>query len=263
MGRVRQADIARVAGVSQATVSVVLGGNRAGVRLSERTRLRVLETAERLGYATSSTDLFGVYPAVGGPILAGIQAEAAALGKDLVVFTAPERIRRTRPVDGCLFLGRDVPAEVLADGLPVVRVGREVGGIPHVGVDYASASAEVVTRLARAGHRHIRYVRPVDQPTVGSWLADGVTALVVDESDFDPTWRALRAAGISVPGDVSLAVFGVPPTAEVAISGFEVPWRELGRTAVRTLVSLIRGEDPSSCLLVCPPVAGETIGPVG
>ena len=49
MGRVRQADIARVAGVSQATVSVVLGGNRTGVRLSERTRLRVLEAADEVG----------------------------------------------------------------------------------------------------------------------------------------------------------------------------------------------------------------------
>lgn len=339
MGRVRrmprQADIARVAGVSQATVSVVLGGNRTGVRLSESTRLRVLEAAERLGYvpdpvaqrlAAARNNLFGVYTFTPAfpvdasdayyPILAGVEAEAATLGKDLIMFTAssaaPDRIRRTRLADGCLFLGRHVPAdaigELLASGFPIVYIGRrtELGGrIPHVGADYVTASAEVVTRLARAGHHRIRYVRePDDAPSSGDrergvrtasaaagmalkvirtdgadldasvvrgWLADGVTALVVEETDtgavFQATWRALAAAGVTVPRDLSLAVLGRPPGAVEGpvISGFEVPRRALGRAAVRLLASLVEpgeGEPLAHRLLPCPAVAGETIAPV-
>jgi DNA-binding LacI/PurR family transcriptional regulator len=341
MGRVRrmprQADIARVAGVSQATVSVVLGGNRTGVRLSERTRLRVLEAAERLGYvpdpvakrlASSRNNLLGVYTFTPAfpvdvadsyyPILAGVEAEAAALGKDLIMFTAssavPDRIRRTRLADGCLFLGRHVPVDAIGDlltsGFPIVYIGRrtELGGrIPHVGADYVSASAEVITRLACAGHRRLRYLRePDDAPSSGDrergvraaaadaglnlpglvvrtdgadlgaatirrWLDDGVTALVVEETDtgavFEATQRALRAAGVSVPGDVSLAVLGRPPggTPGPEISGFEVPRRALGRAAVRLLASLVdpgTGEPSLHRLLTCPPVVGETIAPV-
>lgn len=325
MGKVRQADIARVAGVSQATVSVVLGGNRTGVRLSERTRLRVLEAAERLGYvpdpvsARLASDLLGVYtftpafPDVADlyyPILAGVEAEAAALGKDLIMFTAssaaPDRIRRTRLADGCLFLGRHVPVDAIADllaaGFPIVHIGRrtELGGrIPHVGADYVSASAEVITRLARAGHTRVRYLRePDDAPSSGdrergvraaaadagmsltvtrtdgsdfALIDDGVTALVVEETDtgavFDATWRALRAAGVSVPGDVSLAVLGRPPAGVPGpeISGFEVPRRDLGRAAVRLLASLVEpgsGEPSLHRLLTCPAVAGETIATV-
>jgi len=335
MGRVRgmprQADIARVAGVSQATVSVVLGGNRTGVRLSERTRLRVLEAAERLGYvpdpvakrlASSRDNLLGVYtstPAFTGscaPILAGVEAEAAALGKDLIMFTAagaaPDhaRIRRTRLADGCLFLGGHVPAdalgELLAAGFPIVSIGRraELGGrIPHVGADYVAASAEVITRLARAGHRRVHYLRePDDAPSSGDrergvraaaadgglsvvvtrtdgtdlgaaairhWLDDGVTALVVEETEtgavFHATQRALREAGVSVPGDLSLAVLGRPPagTAGPQLSGFDVPRRALGRAAVRLLASLVEpGETSPHRLLTCPPVAGETIATV-
>ncbi len=46
-------DIARAAGVSQATVSLVLN-SVAGVRVSEQTKQRVIETAEELGYRRNS-----------------------------------------------------------------------------------------------------------------------------------------------------------------------------------------------------------------
>jgi DNA-binding LacI/PurR family transcriptional regulator len=276
MGRVRQTDIARVAGVSQATVSVVLGGNRTGVRLAESTRLRVLKAAEQLGYADplvkrqSRTGLFGIRTAgpafeAHQPVLAGIEAEAAALGKDLIVFTASGR---TRLADGCLFLGGPVPAELLATGFPIVHIGRcaELGDrLPCVDADYASASAEVLARLRQAGHRRIRYLRePGDTPAarerergigadpgsvvrtdgtgletaIRGWLGEGVTALVVEEAVFVPARRALRSAAVAVPGDLSLAVLGRPP-AGPETSGFEVPWRALGREAVRLLASVV------------------------
>ena len=309
MGRVRQADIARVAGVSQATVSVVLGGNRTGVRLAESTRLRVLEAARRLGYADplakrpACQDLFGICATTPvfeahQAVLAGIAAEAAALGKDLIMFAAagPALVRRTRLADGCLFVGGSVPVELLTGGFPIVHIGRraELGGrVPCVDADYASASAEVITRLVRAGHRRIRYLRePADTPAarerergirtaagaagvvvatdgtgaaaIRGWLAEGMTALVVDEAVLAPAQRALRAAGATVPCDVSLAVLGRPPsgTAGPEISGFEVPRRALGREAVRLLASVVGTGAGGHRLLTCLPVTGETIAPV-
>ncbi|MFB9685239.1 LacI family DNA-binding transcriptional regulator [Amycolatopsis plumensis] len=299
MGRVRQTDIARVAGVSQATVSVVLGGNRTGVRLAESTRLRVLKAAEQLGYADplvkrpSHTGLFGIRAATPAfeahpAILAGIEAEAAALGKDLIVFTTAGR---TRLADGCLFLGGPVPAELLATGFPIVHIGLrpELGDrVLSVDADYASASAEVAARLRQAGHRRIRYLRESgDTPAarererglggapgsvvrtdgtglataIRGWLAEGVTALVVDEAVSVPAQRALHAAAVSVPGDLSLAVLGRPPSAP-EVSGFEVPRHALGREAVRLLATVVATGAGEHRLLTCPPVAGSTIAPV-
>ena len=50
---VTSADVARASGVSRTTVSYVLNG-RPGATISEATRRRVLEAAERLGYAPSA-----------------------------------------------------------------------------------------------------------------------------------------------------------------------------------------------------------------
>jgi len=317
----RQTDIARIAGVSQATVSVVLGGNRTGVRLSERTRLRVLEAAERLGYvpdpvatrlASSRNNLIGVYrfaPAAPAdayyPILAGIEAEAESLGKDLIMFTASsaERdhlgIRRTRLADGCLFLGREVPVApvraLAVSGFPMVYIGHqtELGGdIPYVCGDYTSASADVVTRLVRAGHRRIRYLgtstsddraqgvlagaarhgldpcglvvpaEDVAPATLRTWADEGVTALIVTSSLYPDVDRALRSAGLSVPGEFSLAVLGTPGP---EVSGFEVPRQAMGREAVRLLVTLLDSDEELPAphrLLPCPPVLGKTIAEV-
>ncbi|MDQ3789714.1 MAG: LacI family transcriptional regulator [Actinomycetota bacterium] len=320
----RQVDIARIAGVSQATVSVVLGGNQAGVRMAESTRRRVLEVAEDLGYvphpvatrlASARTNMIGLYTFRATfptdvadsyyPILVGVEDAAAALGQDLVLFTgaagqSPEAIRRVRVADGCLFFGRHVPDEPIArlvdSGFPIVYIGRrpELGGrIPYVGADYVTASADVVARLRALGHRHVRYVRETDDApssadrergvrqagatvtrltgalptdTVRSWLADGVTAIVVEETDTGAAYtavrRALTAAGLSTPDDVSLAVLGRPPGAAPEVTGFEVPYRAMGGHAVRLLVDLITEQATTpQVLLPCPPVPGETIGP--
>ncbi|MFC0627723.1 LacI family DNA-binding transcriptional regulator [Kribbella deserti] len=194
----RQADIAAAAGVSQTTVSLVLAGNRDGVRLSETTRQRVLKAAEKLGYvpdpvatrlASSRNHMLGVYTFASAfptdvdgfyyPILVGVEEEAAALGQDLVLFTgtggadarAHDRtaIRRTRVTDGCLFFGRHIPEEpidwLLGSGFPLVYIGRRDeldGRIPFAGVDYVTASGAVVDRLIAQGHRSLRYLREND-----------------------------------------------------------------------------------------------------
>ncbi|MEV7548341.1 LacI family DNA-binding transcriptional regulator [Amycolatopsis sp. NPDC089917] len=321
----RQADIARIAGVSQATVSVVLGGNRT-VRMAESTRRRVMEVAQNLGYvphpvatrlARSRSNLLGLYTFRSAfptdetdtyhPILSGVEEEAANLGQDLILFTGTSgpgarqeaAIRRTRLGDGCLFFGRHVPegpvSRLVDDGFPLVYIGRrpELGGrIPYVGADYVTASALVLRRLLDLGHREIRYLREADEApssedrqrgvlqaapktgvvrlqgaeltatTVRGWLAEGVTAVVVEGTDTGTAYRAVRgaidAAGLSTPDDLSLAVLGGPP----GVSGFEVPMREMGRRAVRLLVDLVTDKKTvRQQLLRCPPVDGAHVGP--
>ncbi|MFC9859535.1 MULTISPECIES: LacI family DNA-binding transcriptional regulator [unclassified Streptomyces] len=195
--RPRQAEVARLAGVSQATVSLVLGGNKQGISISEETRRRVLDAADSLGYvpdpvarrlAAARNNLLGVFSFTATfptdvqhsyyPFLVGVEQEAASRGYDLVLFTGsssggagaarPEALNRVRLADGCLFLGRHAPSTELRrlvdDGFPVVHIGRrdELEGLACVGADYVSASSEVVARLAAAGHRRIVLVREAD-----------------------------------------------------------------------------------------------------
>lgn len=197
--RPRQAEVARLAGVSQATVSLVLSAKAKaqGSAISDETRQRVLDAARSLGYvpdpaaqrlAAARNNLLGVYSFTATfptdvehsyyPFLVGVEREAAVRGYDLVLFTGsssggakaagPEALNRVRLADGCLFLGRHVPIaelkRMVADGFPVVHLGRreELEGLSWVGADYVSASSEVVRHLAALGHRRIVLVREDD-----------------------------------------------------------------------------------------------------
>ncbi|WP_435885435.1 LacI family DNA-binding transcriptional regulator [Streptomyces prunicolor] len=191
--------MARLAGVSQATVSLVLSPkpDAKGRVISEETRRRVLEAARSLGYvpdpaarrlAAARNNLLGVFSFTATfptevqhsyyPFLVGVECEAAALGYDLVLFTGsssggagaagPDALSRVRLADGCLFLGRHTPRaelkRLVEDGFPVVHLGRreELEGVAWVGADYVEATREVVSNLAELGHRRIVLVREDD-----------------------------------------------------------------------------------------------------
>ncbi|WP_084723220.1 LacI family DNA-binding transcriptional regulator [Streptomonospora alba] len=204
----RQSDIARAAGVSQATVSLVLRGAATGVVLAPETRRRVLRAAEDLGYvpdpvatrlAAARNGMLGLYTFSTTfptdvahsyyPVLVGVEEEAAAQGQDLILFTGASRaaddsgdaaaVRRVRAADGCLFFGRHVPEDPIRrlseDGFPFVYIGRrEEPGISYVGADYVSASAEVAARLAAQGHRRVRYLRENDDAPASTDRERGV-----------------------------------------------------------------------------------------
>jgi DNA-binding LacI/PurR family transcriptional regulator len=338
-GRPRQADIARLAGVSQTTVSLVLNGNKAGISLAKETRDRVLATARSLGYvpdpiarrlSKGQNNLLGLYTFTATfptnvqhsyyPFLVGIEEEATDQGYDLLLFTSSataesgfdDVINRIRLADGCLFLGRHVPESALErfldDGYPLVYIGRhdELGErLPYVGADYVSASAEVVRRLVSLGHRRMIYLREnddapasadreagalrgrddaglppgavtvirtdgtdVDADRLRNWLADGVTAILTEETDTNVALDSVVAAAgdrFRFPGDLSLAVFGDPParSGRPVLSGFAVPRREMGAAAVRMLASLIDGAGGTGMrqIVACPAVPGQTVGP--
>jgi len=122
-------------------------------------------------------------------------------------------------------------------------------------------------RKARLRTRRIVVREPVDGELLRRWVADGVTAVVVEETDTGDLsaalFSALAAVGLSVPGDLSVAALGRPQKWP-DVSGFEVPRRELGRRAVQVLVDQITASGPrvvDQVLLDCVPNPGNTLGP--
>lgn len=189
-GRVTQRQIAELAGVSQATVSMVLNERRDGpARIPDSTRQRVLRLIQETQYvadpsarrlAGMDSHIVGVFtyePAFPSesqdfyaPLLTGIEAEAEELGCDLLVFTSAPvtdgRRRlfsgrsRLRLADGVLLLGVEMDADELDrlvdEAFRVVAVGRrESPRVPYVGIDYMTAAKTLVRRAVDLGHERV------------------------------------------------------------------------------------------------------------
>ena len=193
----RQADVAREAGVSQSTVSQVLGGGGDLTRISPETQRRVISAARQLRYRPSAQQrraverrqaplLLGVHTFE--PIfptsardyyfafLQGIEEQSGVEGCNLVLFTAARDeggVRRIYRDDvnglgqaaGSILLGHrahmDDLARLAADGHPFVYVGRrEVPGadIAYVGGDYRSTTGRILDDLVAMGHRTFAYL---------------------------------------------------------------------------------------------------------
>ncbi|MFI6943636.1 LacI family DNA-binding transcriptional regulator [Streptomyces sp. NPDC050418] len=196
-GRLTQRDIARLAGVSQTTVSLVLNNRPDAARIAPETRDRVLRVIRETGYAADPlarrmlqqlNQILGVFtyepvfPSTSAdfyyPFLRGIEESAEDSGCDLLLFTsAPvqDGIRRIfhennrlRVADGCVLLGREIPSaelsRLVAEGYPFVCVGRrddaEGRPVPYVGADYVAATAEQVDRARALGHERFAFVGP-------------------------------------------------------------------------------------------------------
>jgi LacI family transcriptional regulator len=194
--RPRQIDVARLAGVSPATVSLVLNGRTGGnVRISLQTRERVLDAIRELGYvanpvarnlAGGQNRLLGIftYEAIFPiqnqdfyyPFLVGIEEEATAVGYDLLLYTSTggpdgrrsiyhDGINRLGLADGAILLGQEREkgelVQLAEEGYPFVFVGRREipgGALAYVGADYVTATAGVVEHLFALGHRSIAYL---------------------------------------------------------------------------------------------------------
>ncbi|MEM7490900.1 MAG: LacI family DNA-binding transcriptional regulator, partial [Pseudomonadota bacterium] len=180
-GGVRQADVARAAGVSTATVSRVLNGSPL---VSADVRARVEAVVARTGYmpdlgarmlATRRSRALGaIVPTLDNAIFAaaldGFEAEARAAGFALMIAVSnydPEQeaalIRQmsARGVEGLLLVGNDRDAGVRA---VLERRGLRHccawchdpdAAAPNVGFDNAAAMAPVVDHLVATGRRRI------------------------------------------------------------------------------------------------------------
>jgi LacI family transcriptional regulator len=220
---VRMRDVAKLAGVSEATVSLALAGN---ARISSTTRQRVTDIATRVGYRphagarslrTDSTRAIGlVVSDVANPFfaeLAGhIERTAAAHGYSVVLCNSDEDAHRQdeylagllggSQVDGMIL----VPANAMTPGIraagvakaklvlldrPIAVRGRgaaatSLRGCPVVRASAAAALGEVAELLVGLGHRRIGIIAPPLSTPVGRERRD----LLVD---------ALLAHGIDRP----------------------------------------------------------------
>lgn len=192
-----QRDIARLAQVSQATVSMVLTGKAGEIGIASDTQERVRQAMREIGYSPNvaaqslrggRSGLIGVhtfepvFPVSADDyfheFLVGIEEMAVEAGQDLVLFASTQGADGTRRIyangvnrlnlaDGAILLGvaknDSEVARLSAEGYPFVFIGRrDVAGVPFVTADYVGAVESVVDQLLSYGHRSIGYVaRPL------------------------------------------------------------------------------------------------------
>ncbi len=198
-------EVAKRARVSTATVSRVLSQPDV---VTPATRLRVLQTIERLGYEPNSTaknlrtlrtgKLIVSVPDISNPffslILQGIEAAAQSEGYSVLVGDTQHdekreegyaMMLRRKEADGLIFLGHRLPREAATviramkpRCAPIVN-GCEfnpANGIPSVHIDNANAAGEAMDHLYDLGHRRIGVITgPLGSPLSRDRLS-GATA---------------------------------------------------------------------------------------
>ena len=181
-------DVAASVGVSSSTVSAVLGHSPSRhVRVSEPTRLRIQEAAQRMRYQPNHaarslrnrrTNVIGVYTAWGylnpyvpftAQIIGGLHQGCDAHGKDLLLH-GMDRGRTAEDIhaeltggqiDGLvLYTSAQDPLAALlaASALPVVALVDALPGLPGVGADDGAGSRLLAEHLASRGHRRVAYI---------------------------------------------------------------------------------------------------------
>ncbi|WP_136041878.1 MULTISPECIES: LacI family DNA-binding transcriptional regulator [unclassified Microbacterium] len=193
MSRTTIADVAREAGVTKATVSHALSGNRP---ISEETRTKVLAAAEKLNWvpsqsaralATRRANAIAVVLARDPEVIAndsffpafiaGVESVLATTETALLLQVVPDRAAEERAyrtlthgrADGALLLDLrtdDWRVPFLDDlGLPTVLVGAydRPTRFSCVRTDDAAPVREIITRLRADGHERIAHVSgPLD-----------------------------------------------------------------------------------------------------
>jgi DNA-binding LacI/PurR family transcriptional regulator len=214
-------EVARVAGVSQATVSRVVNGNP---RVNSEAKRQVERAIERLGFVpnvaartlvTRRSDSIGVVitepttRVFGDPffaqVLRGVSSALTARRQKLVLFLPQDQVEErdletylmAGHVDGVIMYslhGNDpMPEQLRQRGLPVV-----VGGLPPVGasVSYVDndnrGGAQLATsHLLSLGRRRIATVTgPLDMPAAIDRVSGYRAALVAAGQQPDPSLEA-------------------------------------------------------------------------
>jgi len=207
---VRIADVARIAGVSTATISRVLANPD---KVRQKTRDAVMEAVRRSGYTPNSVarnlrkrrtmTALVVVPNLANPVFAqilrGIDDELTQCGYGLVIGNldnCPEREARyvelalSRQVDGIILLNGRIPESgkrtMQEAGLPMVAMCAAIQDkrIPNVVVQDREASRAAVDYLVRLGHRKLGYI-------------DGPPSNIIAAERHAGFLEGLRDAGLS------------------------------------------------------------------
>jgi DNA-binding LacI/PurR family transcriptional regulator len=266
---VTSVDVARRAGVSQSTVSLVFSGKGRG-RVSEETQERVRRCARELGYRPnvaaqalrlgSSRAVALLVPDVTNPffsrVLRGAQRAAQAAGYTVaLVDTANDRqweeqsfeALRAGPVDGYLLFEVSAP-DALGSDQAVVLMEAEAPGRPSVRFDAEGGAAAAFEHLIELGHRRIGHLAAAfDAPTFH--LREAARVRVFSEAGLDPDDqpRALTPITIDDARDAAGALLDEGPTAvfcddDIIAAGLYLATRERGLRVPRD-VSVIGFDD--------------------
>jgi DNA-binding LacI/PurR family transcriptional regulator len=177
------ADVAREAGVSASTASVVFSGR---TPVSDATRQRVVDAAERLGYTgpdpraaslrRGRSGIVGVViegrlgTAFLDPVMTlmmdGLTEGVAPLGAALLLLrdSGDERAEPsllTAPLDAAVLVGcnarmRDSLAVLRSRGVPAVVIEGDGGeGVPQIRLDNREAERQLASHLRGLGHRDV------------------------------------------------------------------------------------------------------------
>jgi LacI family transcriptional regulator len=311
-----QGDVARLADVSQATVSYVLN-NKPSVALSVETRERILEAARQLGYVPNGAaralrtrktmTIASIIPDITNPFYPwferGIQDVAESHGYELIVYntdgredrerTALESVRRSQ-VDGLImtvwYQDQTLLRQTIESGVKIVMLAPPSEMFTRLGIDSVCTSNEgaaeaAINHLLDLGHTRIamiagEYGTPPRERRIAGYRAAmakhhiAVEDRLIRAGDFSeeggyasamellavsprPTaifaandlmaigaMRALREAGLSIPGDIALVGFDNIPAASLVHPGLTTVEQfphALGKTCAQLLMDRLNG----------------------
>jgi LacI family transcriptional regulator len=256
MDRPKQADVAKLAGVSRATVSYVLSGRAGGaIAVADDTRERILAAAQQLGYVpdagaqslkSGATRMIGATcPDLGNPhmweILHGADVAVRAQGYDLNIISthlqyenergAIQQLLRRR-LDGLIMTltnaeqhHEDLKALARRHS-PVVILGdydHTVADLDTVTPGHREGAAQLMTHLLALGHRRISFLYGVASESFG-------------RERLDTYFNTLRAAGVQ-PDDQLVEVCGV-----TVAQAYAAAQRILARTPRPTAIVAINDQ---------------------
>jgi LacI family transcriptional regulator, repressor for deo operon, udp, cdd, tsx, nupC, and nupG len=206
---IRIADVARLAGVSTATVSRVLSDPD---KVRQKTHDLVTEAVRRSGYTPNSTaqklrtrrtmNVLVVAPRLTNPVFAeilrGVDDELTRSGYGIIIGNLDNRRERearyvdlalSRQVDGILlltgYIPENGPRSMRESGLPIVAMCAAIDDdkIPNVVVQDREASRKAVEHLRQLGHHKFGYI-------------SGTSSSIIETERFGGFLEGIRAAGL-------------------------------------------------------------------
>jgi len=219
-------DVAARAGVSQATVSLVLGGNPRA-RVAQATRERVVRAASDLGYRPNivarslvrgrSFTIGVIVPELANPffldVVAGVQRVATEGGYAVLVCdarqTSPGRhveTLRGRQVDGIVIdaVGLESLPVGALDDLQVVLVDEPSERFPGVASDALAAGRMAAEHLLGLGHRRFAFIGPATDVHTFRMRERGFVGRLREAGIAIPSERLRRAQPAIAPGQAAM-----------------------------------------------------------
>ena len=271
MGVVTLKDVAKVAGVSYATVSRALSGSS---EIGESTRKRVVRICEEMGYTPNSvarsmvmkrTNIIGlIVTSIDNPFMSEMTAHleiyARKCGYNLMVCNSSYDLNLEKEVFS-LLMGRKVDGiimipignesydtlKVLTALVPTVFISENMIDLPenYVSVDNTTGMQQATEYLYSLGHRRILYLGARNNSMTHQPFSETALLCAADTLAIGVI-QAAYEKGIRIPDDLSLMGFdnisfsALPP---IDLTTVNQPKQELAVSAMDMLLNRIRKPD--------------------